>query len=89
MWSFTGADNQLWKWSESGNMLINVATGKPFAVGGFTEWRAAKPKHGDILETQFGNKVGGSFSLDLKQLQQCNDRLLTLGQPRRTVVEAL
>ena len=60
MWSFTGADNQLWKWSESGNMLINVATGKPFAVGGFTEWRAAKPKHGDILETQFGNKVGGS-----------------------------
>ena len=70
MWSFTGADNQLWKWSESGNMLINVATGKPFAVGGFTEWRAAKPKHGDILETQFGNKEGGSFSLDLKQLQQ-------------------
>ena len=61
MWSFTGADNQLWKWSESGNMLINVATGKPFAVGGFTEWRAAKPKHGDILETQFGNKVGGSI----------------------------
>merc|ERR1712212_973476 len=43
MWSFTGADNQLWKWSESGNMLINVATGKPFAVGGFTEWRVRRP----------------------------------------------
>merc|ERR1719450_829633 len=57
MWSFTGADNQLWKWSESGNQLINVATGKPFAVGGFTEWRVAKPKGGDILETQFGNKA--------------------------------
>jgi len=57
MWSFTGADNQLWKWSESGNMLINVATGKPFAVGGFTEWRVARPKQGDILETQFGDKA--------------------------------
>ena len=39
MWSFTGSDKQLWKWSESGNQLINVATGKPLAVGGFTEWR--------------------------------------------------
>ena len=39
MWSFTGSDKQLWKWSESGNQLINVATGKPFVVGGFTEWR--------------------------------------------------
>merc|ERR1719450_424633 len=57
MWSFTGADKQLWKWSESGNMLINVATGKPFAVGGFTEWRVARPKQGDILETQFGDKA--------------------------------
>ena len=61
MWSFTGADNQLWKWSESGNMLINVATGKPFAVGGFTEWRVARPGQGDILETQHGNKVGWSI----------------------------
>ena len=41
MWSFTGSANQLWKWSESGNQLINVATGKPLAVGGFTEWRVA------------------------------------------------
>ena len=57
MWSFTGADNQLWKWSESGNMLINVATGKPFAVGGFTEWSVARPQNGDILATQYGNKV--------------------------------
>ena len=61
MWSFTGADNQLWKWSESGNMLINVATGKPFAVGGFTEWRVGRPGQGDILETQHGNKVGWSI----------------------------
>ena len=57
MWSFTGADNQLWKWSESGNMLINVGTGKPFAVGGFTEWSVARPGQGDILETQYGDKV--------------------------------
>merc|ERR1712106_101523 len=57
MWSFTGADNQLWKWSESGNQLINVGTGKPFAVGGFTEWSVARPKNGDILETQYGNKA--------------------------------
>ena len=39
MWSFTGSDKQLWKWSASGNQLINLATGKPLAVGGFTEWR--------------------------------------------------
>ena len=26
----TGADNQLWRWSESGLMLINMATNKPF-----------------------------------------------------------
>ena len=58
MWSFTGSDKQLWKWSESGNQLINVATGKPFSVGGFTEWRVARPNDGDILETQYGGKVG-------------------------------
>ena len=57
MWSFTGSDKQLWKWSESGNQLINVATGKPFSVGGFTEWRVARPKAGDILETKYSNKV--------------------------------
>merc|ERR1711963_696272 len=47
----------LWKWSESGNQLINVATGKPFSVGGFTEWRVARPNDGDILETQYGGKA--------------------------------
>merc|ERR1712158_105263 len=57
MWSFTGSDKQLWKWSESGNQLINVATGKPFSVGGFTEWRVARPNDGDILETQYGGKA--------------------------------
>merc|ERR1712192_362319 len=40
-----------------GNMLINVATGKPFAVGGFTEWSVARPGNGDILATQYGNKA--------------------------------
>ena len=63
MWSFTGSDKQLWKWSESGNQLINVATGKPFSVGGFTEWRVARPNDGDILETQYGGKVGPALSL--------------------------
>ena len=91
MWSFTGADNQLWKWSESGNMLINVASGKPFAVGGFTEWRVARPKQGDILETQFGNKVGQSIH-DQHKASHCNHRihrLLMRGWPETTAVEVL
>merc|ERR1712179_206647 len=60
LWSFTGSDEQLWKWSESGNQLINVATGKPFAVGGFTEWRvtnSSKWPYAPMLETQHGSKV--------------------------------
>ena len=38
MWSFTGEDNQLWVWSESGEQLLNQATGRPLAVGGYTRW---------------------------------------------------
>merc|ERR1712083_1254627 len=60
MWSFTGSDKQLWKWSESGNQLINLATGKPLAVGGFTEWRVTNSSqwpYSPMLETQHGNKA--------------------------------
>jgi len=60
LWSFTGSDEQLWKWSESGNQLINVATGKPLAVGGFTEWRVTNSSewpYAPMLETQYGGQV--------------------------------
>jgi len=60
LWSFTGSDKQLWRWSESGNKLINVATGKPLAVGGFTEWRVTNSSdwpYAPMLETHHGGKV--------------------------------
>merc|ERR1711962_1347562 len=60
LWSFTGSDKQLWKWSESGNQLINVATGKPLAVGGFTEWRVTNSSEWPfkpMLETHHSGKV--------------------------------
>jgi hypothetical protein len=52
----TGAPNQLWRWSESGSMLINMATNKPFTRFSMYEWRAVKSS-GDffMLANDFGS----------------------------------
>jgi len=34
----TGEDSQFWQWSESGNQLMNVATGEPLVLNGETIW---------------------------------------------------
>ena len=59
LWSFTGEPDQVWVWSESGEQLINRASGRPLGVGGFMEWRVDQTAQGqDQLVTAYGGKVG-------------------------------